>query len=327
MKKLFTLLFIPIISLSQGEQRSADGTATDQDGNTFEWINYGDYDWSIKNAEVVTYRDGTVIPQVTDSNEWANLTTGAWSYINNNPDNEKVYNWYAVAGIHDDDPTTPNKELAPAGWHVPTNAEWTLLENFLIENGYTNDGTSGNNNIAKSMASNSGWATWDVEGAVGYNQSTNNSSGFDATPSGFREDYGSFGFISYSSVFWTSTINNENSAFNRDIHYNRGYVITYDDNNYLEKGFLVRFVRDASAASTTKNSDNLLNLFPNPTTSILTIEGNKEYYLEVYNLAGKKMMSLSGNTINMAHLINATYIVNAIDKETNEKLSYKVIKK
>ena len=85
-------------------------------------------------------------------------------------------------------------------------------------------------------------------------------------------------------------------------------------------------VRVASAASTTKNSDNLLTLFPNPTTSILTIEGNKEYYLEVYNLAGKKMMSLSGNTINMAHLINAAYVVNAIDKETNEKLSYKVIK-
>jgi hypothetical protein len=60
MKKLLLLLLIaPVLGFSQGEQRYADGTATDQDGNTFEWINYGDLDWSIENAKVVTYRDGT----------------------------------------------------------------------------------------------------------------------------------------------------------------------------------------------------------------------------------------------------------------------------
>ena len=64
MKKL-ALLFVFVNSLifAQGEQRYADGTATDQDGNTFEWINYGTQDWAIENAEVVTYRDGTPIPQ------------------------------------------------------------------------------------------------------------------------------------------------------------------------------------------------------------------------------------------------------------------------
>ncbi len=76
-KHLLLLLAVPVLGLLKGEQRYADGTATDQDGNTFEWINYGTQDWAIENAEVVTYRDGTPIPQVTDDTEWANLTTGA----------------------------------------------------------------------------------------------------------------------------------------------------------------------------------------------------------------------------------------------------------
>ena len=59
-----------------------DGTANDQEGNIFGWINYGTQDWAIHNAEVETYSDGTQIPQVTDPIEWANLTTGAWCFIN-----------------------------------------------------------------------------------------------------------------------------------------------------------------------------------------------------------------------------------------------------
>ena len=86
MKKLLLLLLIaPALGFGQGEQLYADGTATDQDGNTFEWINYGTQDWAIENAEVVTYRDGTPIPQVTDPNEWSRLMTGAWCYVDNDP--------------------------------------------------------------------------------------------------------------------------------------------------------------------------------------------------------------------------------------------------
>ena len=325
MKRILTLLFIPIISFSQGEQRYADGTATDQDGNTFEWINYGDYDWSIKNAEVVTYRDGTVIPRVTDRNEWANLTTGAWNYVNNNPDGGKVYNWYAVAGIHDNDATTPNKNLAPEGWRVPY-TEFTFLRNFLIENGYTNDGTSGNNNIAKSMASTTGWQTLcyaEIE-EVGCNQSTNNASGFNAKPLGIIEVNGGANFVGQGAVFWESFLSRgEFLAQNIDIYYDRGYIKNYTTDK--RKGFSVRFVRDASAAST-KDYSNAITIYPNPTTSIVTVKGGKQYDIEVYDIVGNKVMALSGNTINMAHLSTATYIVNAIDKETNEKLSYKVIK-
>jgi len=111
-------------------------SVTDQDGNTYNYLTYGDQVWTVENAKMVTYRDGTAIPQVTDDTEWESLTTGAWSYYNNDPTKPRLYNWYAVMGIHDTDPNTPNKEFAPEGWHVPSDTEWTTLENYLIANGY-----------------------------------------------------------------------------------------------------------------------------------------------------------------------------------------------
>ena len=152
MKKLIlvVLMLFTALSYAQGEQLYAGGTATDQEGNSFEWINYGTQDWAIETAEVVAYRDGTVIPQVTSSAEWQNLTTGAWCYYDNDPSKEKLYNWYAVAGIHDNEVTTPNKEFAPEGWSVPTDVEWSTLENHLIATGYNYDGTTTEDKIAKS---------------------------------------------------------------------------------------------------------------------------------------------------------------------------------
>ena len=107
MKKLILLISVLFISIeiTYGQQ-----------------VTIGTQIWQSTNLDVTTYRDGTPIPQVTDPTQWANLTTGAWCYYNNDPANGtiygKLYNWYAVAGIHDTDPSTPNKILAPQGWHV-----------------------------------------------------------------------------------------------------------------------------------------------------------------------------------------------------------------
>lgn len=70
-----------------------------------------------------------------------------------------------------------------------------------------------------------------------------------------------------------------------------------------------------------------IKLFPNPTTNQLALNSDKVYQIEVFDLAGNKVMELKGNTISVEHLSSATYIVNAIDLETKESLSYKVIKK
>ena len=215
MKKLFLIILIaPVLGFGQGVQRYADGIAIDQEDNTFEWINYGTQDWAIENAEVVTYRDGTVIPQVTDASEWSNLTTGAWCYYSNDPSKGKLYNWYAVMGIHDNDENTPNKEFAPVGWRVPTDAEWTTLENYLIANGYNYDGTTSQNKIAKAMASITGWnsSTTTVQQAM--TKLLNNSSGFNAFPEGYSN--GSFYNEGSRAVFWSST---EHSASVAWYHY------------------------------------------------------------------------------------------------------------
>ena len=121
------------------------GTVTDQDGNSYDYLCYGDQAWTIENAKMVTYRDGTPIPQVTDTTEWESLTTGAWSYYDNDPTKPRLYNWYAVMGIHDAASLTDSslrKEFAPEGWHVPSDDEWTTLEEHLIANGYNYDGTT-----------------------------------------------------------------------------------------------------------------------------------------------------------------------------------------
>jgi uncharacterized protein (TIGR02145 family) len=220
----------------------ASGTVTDIDGNTYDYLTYGDQVWTVENAEMVTYRDGTEIPQVTDPTQWSNLTTGAWSYYNNDPTKPRLYNWYAVMGIHDTDPNTPNKEFAPEGWHVPSDAEWTTLENYLIANGYNYDGTTTENKIAKAMASTTGWISSTEPGVPGNNQSLNNSSGFNAFPEGFRNNVGSFYYEGNDAFFWSSTEFNTNSAWFRDLYY--GVSFLSRSNNFKQYGFSVRFVRD-----------------------------------------------------------------------------------
>jgi len=325
MKKLLLLLFIaPMFGFGQGEQRYADGTATDQDGNTFEWINYGTQDWAIENAEVVIYRDGTAIPQVTDESAWENLTTGAWCYYDNDSTKGKLYNWYAIAGIHDDDPNTPNKEFAPDGWRVPTDAEWTTLENYLITAGYNFDDNTTENKIAKSMASTTGWTNSVYEGSPGNNQYDNNNSGFNAYPKGhLGGSNASFYLYSSDAFFWSSSQYNTSGAWCRRIIHQASLLKR--DKQYSRYGFSVRFVRDASTASTNKYS-NSITIYPNPTTSIVTLQGDKDYDIEVYTLQGKKVMVVTGNSINMEQLSTATYIVKATEKSNNEELTYKVVK-
>jgi hypothetical protein len=81
-----------------------------------------------------------------------------------------------------------------------------------------------------------------------------------------------------------------------------------------------------ASLSVENTSNSTIKIYPNPTRSILTIESDKEYYIEVYDMAGNKVMALTGNTIDMSHLSSATYIVKALDKVENEEVSYKVVK-
>ena len=233
-----------IANLQSQIDNTVTASVTDIDGNTYDYIAYGTQVWTVDNAAMVTYRDGTLIPQVTGATEWSNLTTGAWCYHNNDPTKPRFYNWYAVMGIHDTDPDTPNKEFAPDGWHVPSDAEWTTLENHLIANSYNYDQTNTGNKIAKSMASNTGWVFSSTEiGAVSNDQSLNNSSEFNAFPEATRINDGSFDSDGegFDTIFWSSTVADLGSWY-RVLNYESSSLGRGPSNN--QSGFSVRFVRD-----------------------------------------------------------------------------------
>ena len=227
----------------------AAGSITDQDGNSYDYLSYGNQAWTVENAEMVTYRDGSPIPQVTSNAVWIDATTGAWAYYDNDPTKGKLYNWYAVMGIHDAASLTDatlRKEFAPEGWHVPSDAEWTTLENYLIANGYNYDGTTTGNKIAKAMASNTGWlTTLTDDGVPGVDQILNNSSSFNAFPVGNRRYNSDFVNAGYNALFWSST---ETISYPCYLRYlNGGNSNLYrNPSNFLNRknGFSVRFVRD-----------------------------------------------------------------------------------
>tara|TARA_X000000950_G_C13804938_1_gene615176 strand:- start:13 stop:1263 length:1251 start_codon:yes stop_codon:yes gene_type:complete len=208
-----------------------------------EYKKYGDQHWTLENYGEISYQDGTSIPQVTDATEWANLTTGAWCYYDNDPSKGKLYNWYAVAGIHDNDPNTPNKEFAPEGWHLPSDSEWTTLIEHFIANGYNYDGTTTGNKIAKAMASKTGWNTSTSTGSPGNNQSNNNSSEFNALPIGYRETNGGFFNEGNDVIFWTSSGNysNSNASYR---HLNKDNSSFNHWSYSMKMGYSVRFVKD-----------------------------------------------------------------------------------
>ncbi len=198
-------------------------------GTVLPSVTIGTQIWMAKNLDVTTYRDGTPIPQVTDQTAWTNLTTGAWCYSNNDPANGqiygKLYNWYAVAGIHDNDPSTPNKTLAPLGYHIPTDGEWTFLTNYL-----------GGEVTAGGKLKESGFTHWDSP-----NTGATNSSGFTGLPAGNRLS-NKFDEFRLATYFWSSTSDTTNLIYYFELSYFLNS--TYRSSYYKFAGFSVRCVKD-----------------------------------------------------------------------------------
>jgi uncharacterized protein (TIGR02145 family) len=179
--------------------------------------------WALENLNISTYRNGDVIPQVTDQTTWNNLTTGAWCWYSNSSSNGtiygKLYNWYAV---------NDSRGLAPLGWHIPTLIEFQTLTTYL---GGTEVAGGKMKSIGDTTLGDGLWTSTNV-GAT-------NSSGFTALPSGIRIS----GFFSINSLtrFWTSTESGVNANI-LELNY-------YDDDAFystsLKKyGYSVRLIKD-----------------------------------------------------------------------------------
>jgi len=213
------------------------GILTDVEGNEYELISIGDQIWTSENLRTTKYNDGANIPIVSDSLQWVNLTTGAMCYYDNNFDdnssvNGALYNFFVIE----------TDMLCPDGYHVPTSQEWTVMENYLINNGYNYDGSISGNKIAKSLASAEGWLEDGEIGNVGNNQIGNNSTEFNAYPAGIRSGTAAFLSIDANACFWTSTSINSTYCYNKDIFHTSPEVFLNE--NLKSEGFSVRCVND-----------------------------------------------------------------------------------
>ena len=178
--------------------------------------------WMTKNLDVATYRNGDPIPRVDDATAWAALTTGAYCYFDNDSFSYaarygKLYNWYAV---------NDSRGLAPEGWYIPTDFEWTTLGTCL-----------GGSALAGGPMKDIGTTIWDPP-----NTGATNLSGFTGLPGGYRFDTGVFAGISTYGLLWSSTENDAVTGWNRNLNFNDDDLSRASSNKQF--GFSVRCLRD-----------------------------------------------------------------------------------
>jgi uncharacterized protein (TIGR02145 family) len=202
------------------------GSMTDQQGNVYKTIVIGTQEWMAENLNTSIYRNGDAIPTNLDNATWQNTTSGAWAYYNNDASYAcpygKLYNWHACVDA---------RQLCPVGWHVPTDAEWTVLTDFL-----------GGEAIAGAKMK----TTNTIEAATGLwyspNTGATNSSGFSGAPGGGRFYSGGFNDIGFGGGWWSSSEHVTVNAWYRLLRYDFGNAYRYFSLKQL--GFSVRCLKD-----------------------------------------------------------------------------------
>jgi uncharacterized protein (TIGR02145 family) len=193
----------------------------DVDGNKYKTVTIGTQVWMAENLKTTKYNDGTEIPLVTNNDDWAKLTTPAYSWYNNDLAENKetygaLYNWYTV---------NTNK-LCPKGWHVPTDGDWMIMVSNLKEGDF----------VGGSMKE-AGTRHWKIP-----NTGATNKSGFTALPGGYRSIEGIFNYIGIFGYWWSSTEYNNTTVLFWNLRYK--YNSAYKDRSEKYCGFSIRCLMD-----------------------------------------------------------------------------------
>ena len=221
------LMILPVLSCIFSD------TVKDIDGNKYKTIKIGSQLWMAENLKVTHYRNGDTIPNVTDRFEWGALTTGAYCNYDNNEANAatygRLYNWYAV---------NDRRNIAPKGWHVPTDMEWKEFELYLgiLQSDIDDMGGRGINSGGRLKET--GTAHWNSP-----NNGATNETGFTALPGGSRVS-GAYYFngIGVKASFWSSTAYDSRNALFRQLYYNKTNIIRFS--NLKQWGLSVRCIKD-----------------------------------------------------------------------------------
>ena len=197
------------------------GQILDADWNVYNPVTIGSQVWMVENLKTTKYNDGTDIPLVTDDYEWGDLTTDAYCWYNKDAATYKtpygaLYNWYAIN----------TGKLCPTGWHVPRDAEWTTLTDYL-----------GGLAVAGGKLKETGTTHWNSP-----NTDATNETGFTALPGGYRSSNGAFDSVGSYGYWWSATELSTNYAWSRNVNSNIGSV--FRGYSHLELGFSVRCVKD-----------------------------------------------------------------------------------
>ena len=201
-------------------------TVTDVDGNVYNTVQIGAQCWMAENLATETYGDGSAIPTGLSNSAWLATTSGAFAVYADNLANKGtyglLYNWYAVA-----DP----RSICPAGWHVPTDGEWTELTDHL-----------GGEPIAGGAMKTTGTLGAGTGLWLDPNVGATNSSGFSGLPGGLRSSGGSYNNLGKFGYWWSATESSSTNAWRWRLYYFTGNVTR---NDYLKDyGFSVRCVQD-----------------------------------------------------------------------------------
>jgi uncharacterized protein (TIGR02145 family) len=210
-------------------------TVTDYDGNVYQTVQIGEQVWMAENLKTTHYADGSAIPLVEGTTEWDNLTPSdkAYCWYDNSTANRDtyggLYTWAGAMNGAAGSSANPSgvQGVCPDGWHLPSDAEWTELTDYL-----------GGSGVAGGKLKEAGTAHW-----ASPNSGATNESGFTALPGGSRGQHGTFDVQGSSAYFWSSTENDPATAWLRLLGYdNAGVGRFYIDN--LETGCSVRCVRN-----------------------------------------------------------------------------------
>ena len=217
----FRVKAVSALGTTFGDDLSLTTLLTDTDGNVYTYITIGTQVWIAENLKTTKYNDGAAIPNVTDATEWAALTTPSYCWYWNDATTFKatygaLYNWYAVN----------TGKLCPAGWHVPTDAEWTTLTTFL-----------GGENVAGGKLKETGTTHW-----ASPNTGATNETGFTALPGGIRLINGKYYGDGYYIYWWSSTEYTTSHVWDRCLYFDSANMTSYFDSK--QAGFSVRCLKD-----------------------------------------------------------------------------------
>ena len=197
--------------------KSTISTNTDPDGNTYTTVTIGTQVWMTENLRTTKYNDNTAIPLVTDNTSWGKLTTPGYSWYNNDPTTKiAFYNGYTI----------DTRKLCPTGWHVPSDAEWTILTDYL-----------GGESVAAGKLKEIGTSHWNSP-----NTGATNSSGFTALPVGGRSFNGNYDTMGLLALWWSSTATSTTTAWYRFIMVNDNKVTRFNPCKCY--GYSVRCLKD-----------------------------------------------------------------------------------